>query len=141
MWKWRAKKMERTHVRLLESYFEFFYAKAVSTVISDVTKSLCDGCRYESLSQTEHICTTLTKRELLNLYFEEFLNAVDEDRILEQWDEAVKCVPDISEELIYLFRLKLQCKDWRETGMKTIQWRWKIIDMTVKVVELENRFS
>lgn len=135
------KKMDRDIVSLMESYFDFIYSKAIALEMRNVVKKLCEGCHSGNLSQTKHACLTLSDGELLELYFEEIVKAVDENTILQQWEESVKCIDNISEELIYMYKLKLFCKDWRETDMKTERWRQTMIKRTLQILQLETRFS
>ena len=127
-------------VTLLQSYFDFFYAKEIKDKMSSVFKAKCIGCQSAGLSQRDHDCLSQTNEQLLNLYFEDILLNVDENDILQQWQDAVS-VLDTSSELIYMFKLKLFCKDWRETDMKSLQWRNKMIHMVVQLLTIEKRFS
>lgn len=126
-------------VSLLQSYFDFFYAKEIRDKMRPVLKAKCLGCQNARLSQTDHDCLTLTDEQQLNLYFDDVLLDVDETDILQRWQDAVS-VLDISSELIDMFKLKIYCKDWRETDMKTLQWRNKMINMTVRLLMIEKRF-
>ena len=59
-------------------------------------------------------------------YFEDVLFDVDESDILLKWNDAASFL-DMSSELTEMFKLKIKCKDWRETDIKTVQWRAKMI--------------
>lgn len=126
-------------VSLLQSYFDFFYAKEIRDKMRPVFKAKCLGCQNAFLSQTDHDCLTLTDEQQLNLYFDDVLLDVDETDILQRWRDAIS-VLDTSSELIDMFKLKIYCKDWRETDMKTLQWRNKMINMTVRLLAIEKRF-
>ena len=70
---------------------------------------------------------------------EDILKDVVESDILKQWNDAVS-LTHIPLQLIEMFRLKLYCLDWQETDMKSAQWRNRMIDMTVRLLQLEARF-
>lgn len=127
-------------VSLLQSYFDFLYAKEIRMKMNCVFKANCLGCRDSCLSQMDHACLTLTEEQQLRLYFEDVLLAVDETEILLRWDDAVS-VLDMSSELIEMFKLKIYCKDWRETDMKTVHWKNKMITTTVRLLNIERRFD
>jgi hypothetical protein len=131
--------MQRKTVSLLQTYFDFFYAKAISDKMCMVFKKKCLGCVNEWLSQTDHTCLTLTTQQLLNLYLEDILQEVDQTEILSQWNQSASIL-DVSAELLEMFKLKIYCKDWRDTDMKTSQWRTKMIKTAVQIKLLEQRF-
>lgn len=137
---WKVTSMEPSEsVSLLQSYFDFFYAKEIRDKMRPVFKAKCLGCQNAFLSQTDHDCLTLTDEQQLNLYFDDVLLDVDETDILQRWRDAIS-VLDTSSELIDMFKLKIYYKDWRETDMKTLQWRNKMINMTVRLLAIEKRF-
>lgn len=121
-------------VSLFQSYFDFFYAKEIRMKMHSVFKAKCFGCQNSRLSQMEHACLTLTEEQQLTLYFDDVLLDVDESDILLRWQDAVS-VLDVSPGLVEMFKLKIHCKDWRETDMKTLQWRNRMINMTLRLLE------
>ena len=126
-------------VSLLQSYFDFCYAKEIRKKMFPVFKAKCSGCQNSRLSQMDHACLTLTDKQQLKFYFEDILKDVDESDILKQWHDEVS-LTEMPLSLIEMFRLKLYCLDWRETDMKSAQWRNRMIDMTVRLLQLEARF-
>jgi predicted nucleotidyltransferase len=126
-------------VSLLESYFDFFYAKAILEETLRTTKKKCDGCRVESLSQRHHTCLSRTTREQLEIYFEDILLYVDENDILSKWEDAVSLIEDNA--LVGLYRLKIYSRDWRKTDMKSAEWKSKMIKMTRQLLGLHIRFN
>lgn len=102
-----------------------------------VFKRKCFGCQTSSLSQQDHSRLTLTDAHQLELYFEDVLLDVNEAYILLKWNNAAS----VSSELIEMFKLKINCKDWRETDRKTVQWRAKMINMTIQLLQIERRFE
>lgn len=132
--------MEVNIVSLLQSYFDFFYAKEIGDNMFSVFRKKCFGCHNSRLSQMDHTCVTLTTDQQLELYFEDVLMEVDESDILAKWNEAAS-VLDVSSQLIEMFKLKIYCKDWREADMKTLEWRTKIINMTIQLLRIERRFE
>ena len=105
-------------VTLLDSYFDFFYAKAIMDNLNDVIKKKCYGCVTNKLSQTDHTCWNLTKKDWLHRCFEDILYEVDENEILQRWEDSVNVCKE--KELVAMYRLKLYCRDWRETDMYRI---------------------
>lgn len=125
-------------VALLESYFDFFYAKAILDNMNDVIIKKCYGCINNKLSQTDHQCLNLSREDWLHLYLEDILLCVDESDILQKWESSVSMVEDV--ELVAMYRFKLYCSDWRDTDMKTDAWKSKMIRMTLQILHLEKRF-
>ena len=124
---------------LLESYLDFFYAKEIVLRLSDVIKQKCGGCALDSLSQRDHTCLSLTKRQQLSLYFEDILKIIDEEAILSTWREHVITLNDISQAYSSMYELKLNCKDWRET-MKTQTWKYRLIKLAAQLMCLKRCF-
>ena len=121
---------------VLESYWDFFYAREIATRLPAVMLQKCDGCSVNSLSQREHTCLALTKREQLSLYFEDVLQVTDERHILLQWRDAVSSLADVTPEYRALYELKLNDPDWRAT-MKTQNWTNRMIHMAAQLTHLE----
>lgn len=119
-------------VSLLQSYFDFFYAKEISDKMYNVFKQKCFGCQNFRLSQMDHTCLRLADDQQLEIHFEDVLGDVDESDILLKWNSAVSRL-DIHSEVLEMFRLKIYCKDWREMDMKTAEWRTKMINMTIQL--------
>lgn len=130
--------METT--KLLETYFDFIYAEAIMNEMIGVFRNNCTGCQRGNLSQTNHACLMLSEQQQLELYFEDILTKVNEMDILRQWDSAVSVLHDISSELVTMYRLKIGCRDWRETDMKTLEWRSKIYRLTCQLIRLKNDY-
>lgn len=124
---------------LLDSYLDFFYAKEIILRLSDVIKRKCEGCALDSLSQRDHTCLSLTKRQQLSLYFEDVLKIIDEEAILSTWKEHVTALDDISPDFIAIYELKFNCKDWRDT-MKTSSWKYRLIKLSAQLLRLERCF-
>lgn len=125
---------------LLESYFDCFYAKEISSKMNSVFKTKCFGCQNSCLSQTDHTCINLTREQQLKLYFEDVLREVDESDILMKWKEAASAL-DVSSELLEMYKLKIYCIDFRDSDMKSFMWRNKMIKMTIQVLLLETRLN
>jgi hypothetical protein len=79
-------------------------------------------------------------KQQITLYFEDVLHEVNELKMLMKWHE-VASVLHVSSELLDLYELKIYCKDWRETNMKTLEWKNKMIRMSLQLLSLESRFS
>ncbi len=61
------------------------------------------------------------------------MNAVNEEDVVLKWSKAVSSISDISNNLIHMFKLKIGCRDWRETGMKTDAWKRRMMNMVLRV--------
>lgn len=126
-------------VRLLESYFEFFYAREIVSRMCTVINQNCVGCQRGYPSQRDHQCLSLTDKELLRLYWGAILREVDEEEILRNWESAVLGMQDVSQELIHMYKLKIYCRDWREVDMKTVAWNSKMYRLSCQILALRNR--
>lgn len=123
---------------LLDSYFDFIYANEICDKSRFLFKQMCWGCQKDSLSQLDHTCV-LSKYEQLELHFEEMTQRLDEEDLIMKWNKQVHCLSGISSEFISMFRLKLSCKDWRDTDMKTEVWKNRIKRMICQIWRLERR--
>lgn len=132
--------MDTNYVPLLESYWDFFYARNMMDAASAVIKRTCTGCENGYLSQREHSCLSMTKREQLELYFDDIVQSINEEDIILQWYEAVSHIETCPPEVVSLYKMKLKCYDWRETDMKSEHWKKTIINTCVRLYHLENRF-
>jgi hypothetical protein len=132
--------MESNYVPLLESYWDFFYARHVLDGMNGIIKTKCTGCQNGYLSQREHSCLSLTKHEQLEMYFDDIVLGVHEEYVIMQWCLAVSQIDTFPQEVVSSYKLKLKCQDWRETDMKSEQWKKRIINMCVRLYYLENRF-
>ena len=131
--------MSSNDIFLLESYFDFLYARSICSAATEVLKQMCDGCRSWNLSQQTHSCLLMPKAQRLELYFQDILDTINEKDIVIQWTEAVDTLNDIPTGLIYLFKLKIGCKDWRATQMKTEVWKIRMLKMAKTLIFLEQR--
>lgn len=125
-------------VSLLESYFDFLYAKEIMNKMHAVFKKNCAGCQEGKLSQLSHACLSLTEYQQLDLYLEDILREVNEPEILRNWNSAVSLIPDIMPELVDMYKLKIYCRDWRETDMKTLFWKTEMYRLTCELIRLKN---
>ena len=125
-------------VSLLESYFDFCYAKSIKDMLT-VFKQKCFGCLHDSLSQTDHTCLTFSRKEQLELYFDEVLQHLDENEILRQWEETVSSFANA--DFVNLYKLKFYCRDWRETDMRCATCKSKMVKLVFELLQLENRLN
>lgn len=131
--------MDLQNVPLLESYFDFIYAEEIIDIISSVFEKMCIGCKYGYLSQLEHTCLMSTK-ERLEMYFDNILSEVDELCVIDKWYKKVLMISAISPSTVNMYKLKLNCIDWREGVMKTTTWKRRMIQRVLTIQKLENRF-
>ena len=121
---------------LLESYFDFYYAKSIKDMLT-VFKQKSFGCLHDSLSQTDQTCSTFSRKEKLELYFDEVLQHLDENEILRQWEETVSSFANADFVNLY----KFYCRDWRETDMRCATWKSKMVKLVFELLQLENRLN
>ena len=132
--------MNTRYVSLLDSYFDFVYAEEIKSVLHDVCIKNCGGCTINSLSQLDRTCL-LTMKEQLQLYWDYILHEINEEGVIEKWYGMVYTMKFIPLVVVDFYKLKLECRDWRETNMKTETWKKRMINMTLTLIHLEARFS
>lgn len=133
-----------TSVMIMNSYFDFIYAKALYEIKGVTMKKSCYGCEINHPSQTQHDCL-MNYAEYdddddayrLDLYFEDMLKVVNEQDIIQSWDDIVR-VSNISHEIIDLHKMVISSKDFLEV-MKTEQWKNKMKKMILTISRLEKR--
>ena len=126
-----------THVMIMNSYFDFIYAKAMYEHLGNTVKRMCQGCEVDHPSQKQHSCVMNDSQEHIEMYFETLLSAVNEDDILLSWSDTMNALT-ICPELLALQKLKIYDKDWL-SSMKTDQWKAKIEKMILNITQLESR--
>ena len=130
-----------TSVALMNSYFDFVYAKALCEVMGMVTRQLCYGCQMDLPSQKDHDCIMDTDPDddeyKIERYFSDMLNAVNEKNILQSWEEIVR-ISNISSEMIDLHKLLLESNDYLQI-MKTERWCEKMKRMVLTINRIEDR--
>ncbi len=127
-------------VLCLESYFHFLYAKELTDIMWDVFRKRCAGCKNGCLPQTRHTCLTHYVTENINLHFDEIVSNIDEDDVVRKWIHHTDRLRNVTKEVRDMYRLKLSCKDWRATDMKTHLWKHRIIKIATNIYNFEKRF-
>ena len=133
----------RTSVMLMNSYFDFMYAKALLSVKDTTIKRSCHGCEIDHPSQRQHDCIMRMDNEdaeeyYIDFYFDDILKAVDESVILQAWEDIVR-ISNISSAMIDLRKMVISSRDFLEM-MKTDHWKEKMRRMVLTIYRLENRF-
>ena len=131
--------MDTQNVSLLDSYFNFIYAREMMVVMHTVFKRMCDGCIHGNVSQREHTCL-LPIEQLLKTYFDDVVRELDELSIIRKWYQTVLLIPSMPSSLVDMYKLKLDCLDWRETDMKCKEWKSRMIRMILTIQQLDKRF-
>ena len=131
---------EHYSVLLLDSYFDFCYSRTIVDVMFDVMKNKCSGCVRGDLSQLYHSCMSMSTEQRLKYHFEDILQEIDENEIIVKWQTAVSIIDGISPGLINMYKLRIGCRDWRATGMKTPEWKSRMIRMVMNLLHIEKRF-
>ena len=127
------------YIATLDGILNFCYAEQIAAAINSVAIQKCYGCETDHLSQIQHQCISLNRSEKLECYFDEIFQAVNDSEVLNKWRQQVSVI-DIPTEFVDMYMLKLNCRDWRETELKTDSWMEKIYLLTQRLVALENRF-
>ena len=125
-------------IMLMDSYFDFLYARALYNCLAPTVKQNCYGCEVDHPSQLQHYCLMYDVEEHIYMYFDDMMAAVDEDNILLSWSEIVDTL-DVPPELLAMHKLKIYDKDWLAT-MKTDQWKTKHRKMLLSITRIERRF-
>ena len=127
-----------TNVLLMNSYFDIVYAKALCHVRLLVVRKKCNGCRIDHPSQNQHDCLGNPhefEQERLDFYFEDMLQAVNEQDILQSWEDLVK-ITNIPADIIEMHKRVISSKDFLAI-MKTEHWckKMKRLVLTLNNVE------
>ena len=131
-----------TSVLLMNSYFDFVYAKALYEVKKLTMKKSCYGCEINHPSQRHHDClmewdNTDDDEYRLDFYFEDMVKEVDEATILQAWEDIVR-ISNISPEVIDLHKMVISTSDFLAV-MKTEAWFKKMKRMMLAITRIENR--
>lgn len=132
--------MDAKHGRLLcmlEFSLQVHYAKAIVDKLEKTARLLCRGCRQGYLSQRDHSCMMMDRESKLYYLIWDVTETLDDDKIIENWYDSQKCT-DIDRAVLDLHMLTLKCKDYRETRMKTEQWRKNVSRIAQTILRLEN---
>jgi hypothetical protein len=128
-----------TSVMMMNSYFDFVYAKALHEVKGLTVRKHCYGCEINHPSQKEHDCIMISDDEeyQIEFYFNNMIKDVNEQDIIKSWEEIME-ISNISPEIIHLHKRVISSKDFL-TVMKTKQWKSKMIRMVLTIGRLEER--
>lgn len=125
--------MEST--RTLEFYYEIIYARQIMSIMASVIKRKCVGCTNGYLSQRNHSCLNLTIHDQLNINFKDIVREVNECDILKTWSDAVSAM-NVSTLLVDRCKETLTDHQHRHTDT----WKKRLINMTIRLYQLEHRF-
>ena len=67
----------------MDELMVFIYAKEILKACYQINKSRCLGCQYLVANQLYHECFTNTLHEIFEFYFEEALNGIGHEKIVE----------------------------------------------------------
>ena len=68
------------------------------------------------------------------------LKNVDEDAILQIWNQNVNDLQDISPEVLPDYKLRIFSDEWRANDMKTLSWRENMQHTVIRLIKLERCF-
>ena len=83
----------------------------------------------------------LSTKEQLEIYWDYVSREINKIRVIEKWYGTVYMLDSVPIEVIDLYKLKLDCRDWRDTDMKMGAWKNRLIKMAISIMKLEKRFS
>ena len=132
--------VENKTIFLLESNFHQVYARALLNVFASSLMKMCYGCVVDHPSQIHHECLMLSEEEKVQLCFDDMLQNVDEDAILEIWNQNVNDLQGISPEVLSAYKLRTFSDEWRTNEMKTLSWREYMQHTVVRLIKLERCF-
>lgn len=77
------------HVMIMNSYFDFVYAKAMHDQLGSVVRQECYGCQVDHPSQVQHSSVMFEENENIKMYFDHLLTAVSENEFFFSWCEIM----------------------------------------------------
>ena len=131
---------EKKTIFLLESNFHQVYARALLNVFASSLMKMCYGCVVDHPSQIHHECLILSEEETVQLCFDDMLKNVDEDAILQIWNQNVNNLQDISPEVLSDYKLRIFSNEWRANDMKTLSWRENMQRTVIRLIKHERCF-
>ena len=129
--------MSSKYTLLMESYFDFLYAKSLSEVLGIVVKEQCYGCQVDHPSQKHHPCIMDDEEDHVMMYFHHLVEKIDEQTILSVWCDFINQL-DIPKELMDIQKQKMYSEGWLQT-LKTDKWEDKIIKLILTTLRCERR--
>jgi len=127
---------EDNDIRMMVEIYMFTYARKVREVVEDLTRKHCYGCRIDHPSQRNHSCLMMSDLEHLNMYFDDAMEEIDCQEVLNLWKNETK-LTDLSQKLKETFERLLQNSEWREMHLPN---KDKFYDMVKRTIQLDHRF-
>ena len=72
---------------------------------------MCYGCMVDHPLQIQHQRVIWSEEEKIQLCFDDMLQKVDENAILQKWDETVNDLECVSPEIVAAYKLKIFCEE------------------------------
>lgn len=82
----------------------------------------------------------LDEDELVDMYFDQMLEKLDENQILIDWSSEV-CNTHISSELIAEYQMFKCSSEWKDTHVHKEAWKAHIKTILWRLISLENRLE
>ena len=71
---------------MIGDLLKWTYALSLQPIMHEVAQTHCNGYYYDHLSQLKHdVCLLMSFEEQVETWFEEALQAVDEDQLIGSW--------------------------------------------------------
>lgn len=67
---------------------------------------------------------------------DDILREVDDSEVLSHWESIISTLRNISPEVVDTHKLKIYCRDWRETDMKTLEWKSNMYRLICQFIRL-----
>lgn len=115
--------------------YDIIVAQEVEKSLCYVNMKNCEACRVKHRRHIQHTCTR-SQEEILNIYFEETLNAVMDWDVIENWNICIRCI-GIPWNFVDSFALLLQDDEWRINNIpKTREWKQKIYRIVLRLIQM-----
>ena len=113
----------------MDELMVFIYAKEILKTCYQINKSRCLGCQYLVANQLYHECFTNTLHEIFEFYFEEALNEIEHEKIVELWKSYVSKFHIPNKSCVH--SIDTYNRDWwKEKSDISIQYEYKIKQTT-----------
>ena len=120
---------------VIADLLKWSYALRLKPIMHDVAEKHCHGCYIDHPSQSEHdVCLMMPFEELVDTWFEEGLENIDEDEVLGSWLSNLGHITptiryhEISKYLDPAYRLE-ECRD--ETWMRDVKEKLISLHQTI----------
>ena len=83
----------------------------------------------------------LSREQTIRHFFEDKLKKVNEEDVLLEWDQAVNQLENIPSDLLSAYKLNIFSDEWCYSAMKTHRWKEKILNVVIRLKNLQKYFD